>query len=134
MRVGTVNMASGRRPGGRVLDAAGLEKAVAGLDVDVLAVQEVDAGQPRSQRVDQAAALAAGLGAADWRAAATVAGTPDPFRSWSPAGPVLRGPGTPADGPHPAAMIPRRKGWAARNPGGLEVGARDSCCVRKTHS
>ncbi|WP_448621606.1 endonuclease/exonuclease/phosphatase family protein [Geodermatophilus sp. URMC 65] len=99
VRVGTVNVASGRSPGGPVLDAEGLGKAVAGLDVDVLAVQEVDAGQPRSQRVDQAAALAAGLGAADWRAAATVAGTPDPFRSWSPAGPVLRGPHTPADGP-----------------------------------
>ncbi len=99
MRVGTVNTASGRSPGGPVLDAAGLEKAVAGLDVDVLAVQEVDAGQPRSHGVDQAAALAAGLGAADWRGAATVAGTPDPFRSWSPAGPLLRGPHTPADGP-----------------------------------
>ncbi|ADB73126.1 hypothetical protein Gobs01_02638 [Geodermatophilus obscurus DSM 43160] len=99
MRLGTVNTASGRSPGGPVLDAAGLEKAVAGLDVDVLAVQEVDAGQPRSHGVDQAAALAAGLGAADWRGAATVAGTPDPFRSWSPAGPLLRGPHTPADGP-----------------------------------
>ena len=49
VRVGTVNVASGRSPGGPVLDAAGLEKAVAGLDVDVLAVQEVDAGQPRSR-------------------------------------------------------------------------------------
>src|ERR687884_95835 len=84
VRVGTVNVASGRSPGGPVLDAAGLEKAVAGLDVDVLAVQEVDAGQPRSRRVDQAAALAAGLGAADWRAAAPVGATPHPLRSWSP--------------------------------------------------
>jgi endonuclease/exonuclease/phosphatase family metal-dependent hydrolase len=99
VRVGTVNVASGRTPGGSVLDAAGLEKAVAGLDVDVLAVQEVDAGQPRSRHVDQAAALAAGLGATDWRGAATVAGTPDPFRSWSPAGPVLRGLHAREDGP-----------------------------------
>jgi endonuclease/exonuclease/phosphatase family metal-dependent hydrolase len=99
VRVGTVNIASGRTPAGPVLDAPGLEKAVAGLDVDVLAVQEVDAGQPRSHRTDQAAALATGLGAEDWRGAATVAGTPDPFRSWTPAGPLLRGPHTPADGP-----------------------------------
>ena len=99
MRVGTVNIASGRTPAGPVLDALGLEEAIAGLDVDVLAVQEVDAGQPRSHRTDQAAALASGLGAEDWRGAATVAGTPDPFRSWSPAGPLLRGPHTPADGP-----------------------------------
>jgi endonuclease/exonuclease/phosphatase family metal-dependent hydrolase len=99
VRVGTVNVASGRSSAGRVLGAAGLQEAVAGLDVDVLAVQEVDAGQARSHRVDQAAALAAGLGAPDWRGAATVAGTPDPFRSWTPAGPLLRGPHTPADGP-----------------------------------
>ena len=99
VRVGTVNTASGRSPAGPVLDAAGLGEAVAGLDVDVLAVQEVDAGQPRSHGVDQAAALAAGLGARDWRGAATVAGTPDPFRTWSPAGPLLRGPDAPADGP-----------------------------------
>jgi endonuclease/exonuclease/phosphatase family metal-dependent hydrolase len=99
VRVGTVNTASGRSPAGPVLDAAGLAEAVAGLDVDVLAVQEVDAGQSRSLGVDQAAALATGLGAPDWRGAATVAGTPDPFRNWSPAGPVLRGPHAPGDGP-----------------------------------
>ncbi|TFV64806.1 endonuclease [Geodermatophilus sp. DF01-2] len=99
MRVGTVNIASGRSPGGPVLPAAELAAAVAGLDVDVLAVQEVDAGQPRSHGADQAAGLATGLGAADWRGAATVAGTPDPFRSWTPAGPLLRGPGAPVDGP-----------------------------------
>lgn len=99
MRIGTVNVASGRSPAGPVLDAGGLATALAGLDVDVLAVQEVDAGQPRSGHVDQAAALAAGLGAADWRSAATVAGTPDPVRSWSPAGPLLRGPATPPGGP-----------------------------------
>ena len=94
-----MNVASGRSAAGPVLDAAGLADAVAGLDVDVLAVQEVDAGQPRSHGTDQAAVLAAGLGAVGWRGAATVAGTPDPFRNWSPAGPLLRGPRTPGDGP-----------------------------------
>ena len=99
VRVGTLNLASGRGPAGTSLDGAGLASALAGLDLDVLAVQEVDAGQPRSHRTDQAAALATGLGAEDWRGAATVAGTPDPFRSWTPAGPLLRGQHTPADGP-----------------------------------
>ncbi|WNV75985.1 endonuclease/exonuclease/phosphatase family protein [Geodermatophilus sp. DSM 44513] len=99
MRVGTLNIASGRSPAGPVLDAHGLGRAVADLDVDVLAVQEVDAGQPRSHRVDQAAALATGLGAEDWRTAATVDGTPSPFRTWTPADPALRGPGSSTEGP-----------------------------------
>jgi endonuclease/exonuclease/phosphatase family metal-dependent hydrolase len=67
----------------------------------VLAVQEVDVGQPRSHRVDQPAEVAAALGAVDWRFAAAVAGTPDPFRSWTPVDPpVLRGQDDAVDGPH----------------------------------
>jgi endonuclease/exonuclease/phosphatase family metal-dependent hydrolase len=101
VRVGTLNLASGRNSAGRSVDAAALRSALAGLDVDVLAVQEVDVGQPRSHRVDQPAEVAAALGATDWRFAAAVAGTPDPFRSWTPVDPpVLRGPGDAADGPH----------------------------------
>ncbi|RBY77714.1 endonuclease [Geodermatophilus sp. TF02-6] len=108
MRVGTVNIASGRSPAGPVLTPAQLGAAVAGLDVDVLAVQEVDAGQPRSHGVDQAAVLAVGLGAGDWRGAATLAGTPDPFRSWTPAAPVLRGPDSSPDSPaYGIALISR---------------------------
>ncbi|MFW3169891.1 endonuclease/exonuclease/phosphatase family protein [Geodermatophilus sp. CPCC 206100] len=99
VRIGTVNIASGRGRAGAVLPAGELAAAVADLDVDVLAVQEVDAAQPRSHRTDQAAVLADGLGAAHWRAAATVAGTPDPFRSWTPAEPALRGPHPGAAGP-----------------------------------
>ncbi|WP_222192831.1 endonuclease/exonuclease/phosphatase family protein [Modestobacter italicus] len=101
MRVGTFNLASGRDAGGRSVDAATLRAALADVDVDVLAVQEVDAGQPRSHGTDQAAEVAAALGAPDWRHAAAVAGTPSPFRSWTPVDPpVLRGPGEPVDGPH----------------------------------
>jgi endonuclease/exonuclease/phosphatase family metal-dependent hydrolase len=93
MRVGTLNLASGRGPGGSYLDAAGLRSALAGVDVDVLAVQEIDAGQPRSSALSQPAAVAAALGAPDWRFAPTVDGTPDPFRSWHPVDPAaLRGP------------------------------------------
>ena len=108
LRVGTLNLASGRDPRGVPMDGDALGAAVAGLEVDVLAVQEVDAGQSRSEGVDQAAALGAGLGA-DWRMAATVGGTPDPFRSWQPLEPRLRGPGEAPDGPaYGVALLSRR--------------------------
>jgi endonuclease/exonuclease/phosphatase family metal-dependent hydrolase len=101
VRVGTLNLASGRDAAGRSVDAAALRAALAGVDVDVLAVQEVDVGQPRSSGVDQPAEVAAALGATDWRFAAAVAGTPDPFRSWQPVDPpVLRGAGEQPTGPH----------------------------------
>jgi endonuclease/exonuclease/phosphatase family metal-dependent hydrolase len=93
VRVGTLNLASGRDTTGRSVDAAGLRSALAGVDVDVLAVQEIDVGQPRSHGLSQPAEVAAGLGAVDWRFAPTIAGTPDPFRNWSAVDPpVLTGP------------------------------------------
>jgi endonuclease/exonuclease/phosphatase family metal-dependent hydrolase len=81
---------------------------VTGLDVDVLAVQEADAGQPRSHGVDQVAEVARALDA-DWRMVATVAGTPDPFRGWRPLEPALRGPGDAATGPvYGLGLVSRR--------------------------
>ena len=101
LRVGTLNLASGRDAEGRSVHAAALRAALAGVDADVLAVQEVDVGQPRSHGVDQPAEVAAALGATDWRFAAAVAGTPDPFRSWQPVDPpVLRGSWEQLTGPH----------------------------------
>ena len=100
MRVGTFNLASGRDAAGRSVDAAGLRSALAEVDVDVLAVQEIDVGQPRSHSLSQPAAVAAAVGAGDWRFAATVDGTPDPFRSWHPVDPpVLAGPDDASTGP-----------------------------------
>jgi endonuclease/exonuclease/phosphatase family metal-dependent hydrolase len=100
MRVGTLNLASGRDATGRSVDAAGLRSALAGLDVDVLAVQEIDVGQPRSHHLCQPTEVAAALGAVDWRFAAAVHGTPDPFRSWQPVDPpLLTGPDGAPDGP-----------------------------------
>jgi endonuclease/exonuclease/phosphatase family metal-dependent hydrolase len=117
LRVGTLNLASGRGPAGRPLPVDGLAGAVAGLDLDLLAVQEVDAGQPRSAHADQAAVLAAALGAADWRMAAPLRGTPGPFRTWTTAEPpVLRGPGDPPPGPlFGVALVSRRpvRRWSA---------------------
>ncbi len=94
VRVGTLNLASGRDATGSALDPAGLRGALAGVDVDVLAVQEVDSGQPRSHTSSQPAAVAAALGAVDWRFAPTMDGTPSPFPTWRPVDPpVLSGAG-----------------------------------------
>ncbi len=124
LRVGTLNLASGRGADGRVLTAPRLAAAVDGLDVDVLAVQEVDAGQPRSGGTDQAAVLAGALGGTDWRAAATLTGTPSPFRgTWTAADPAaLRGPGTVVTAPaYGIALVSSRpvRQWASL---GLGVG------------
>ena len=98
----TINLASGRDAAGEALSTSELAAAVAVLDADVVAVQEMDVGQPRSHGVDQPAVVAAALAAADWRFAATVLGTPapEPVRSWVPIEPVaLRGPVGAAEGP-----------------------------------
>ncbi|SDO98885.1 Metal-dependent hydrolase, endonuclease/exonuclease/phosphatase family [Klenkia soli] len=85
MRIGTLNLASGRGDDGVSVSRADLVAAVADLDVDVLALQEVDVDQPRSHHVHQAAVL----GFPEWRFAATLAGTPDPFASWTALPPAL---------------------------------------------
>jgi endonuclease/exonuclease/phosphatase family metal-dependent hydrolase len=110
LRIGTVNLASGRGPTGAVLPAEEVARALTLLDVDVLAVQEVDAAQPRSGGTHQAALVAAALGAADWRFVPTVAGTPSPVRSWRPVDPpVLHGPGRDRGEPlYGIALVSRR--------------------------
>jgi len=64
--------------------AAPLGEAIADLDADVLALQEVDRYQERSGLVDQAAVAAKAMGAADWRFAAALHGTPAPLAGWVP--------------------------------------------------
>ena len=83
MRLATFNLLHGRSlsdgtvHGGRVADA------VAGLDADVLGLQEVDRGQPRSGMLDLTAIAADALGATEHRLAAAVAGTPgETWRPW----------------------------------------------------
>jgi endonuclease/exonuclease/phosphatase family metal-dependent hydrolase len=75
VRLASVNAASGRDLRSGRVDTGALVAAVARLDADVVAVQEVDHLLPRSGGVDQTALLAAGLGAQGWFAA-TVHGTP----------------------------------------------------------
>ena len=57
MRIVTFNIQHGRTPDGRV-DTAALARFCAGLDADVLALQEVDHRMRRSRRADQAAEVA----------------------------------------------------------------------------
>jgi len=94
LRVVSLNLASGRGPDGRSRTPADLTRSMAplaGLDADVLCLQEVDAAQPRSGGADQPALVAAAVGAVDWRSAAAVRGTPGLVRDWVPAPAVLRG-------------------------------------------
>jgi endonuclease/exonuclease/phosphatase family metal-dependent hydrolase len=85
VRVASFNLMHGMSPADGQVDTDRLVEAVAALDADVIALQEVDRHQPRSGGVDQAARIAAALGAAagDWRFAATVVGTPG--EKWWPA-------------------------------------------------
>ncbi|SEE61891.1 endonuclease/exonuclease/phosphatase family protein [Ruania alba] len=59
---------------GRPTDADALTHAMAGVSADVVALQEVDRGQPRSGGLDQAQLVADGLGLPHLRYAATLAG------------------------------------------------------------
>jgi len=85
VRVASFNLMHGMSLADGQVDTDRLVEAVAALDADVVALQEVDRHQPRSGGVDQAARIAAALGAAagDWRFAATVVGTPG--EKWWPA-------------------------------------------------
>ena len=82
MRVATFNVLSGRTPGEDHVDAGRFAAAVASLDADLLALQEVDRGQPRSGYVDLAGVAAAAGGAVAHRFAAAMTGLPG--GSWTP--------------------------------------------------
>ncbi len=76
MRLATFNVMSGRGLRDGVVDGARFAEVIAGLDVDVLALQEVDVDQPRSHGLDLAALAAKAMGAGEYRFTATLAGTP----------------------------------------------------------
>ncbi|WP_051966690.1 endonuclease/exonuclease/phosphatase family protein [Kitasatospora mediocidica] len=101
-----------------------LHEAIASLDADVLAIQEVDRHQERSGLTDQTAVAAKAMGAADWRFAAALHGRPAPVAGWlrDPEVPGLRvyGPdevGTAVDLPsYGTALLTRLpvRHWQAR--------------------
>jgi endonuclease/exonuclease/phosphatase family metal-dependent hydrolase len=76
VRVATFNVLSGRTPGDHHVDAGRFAAAVASLDADVLALQEVDRNQPRSHLADLTAVAAEAMGAEEHRFAAAMVGSP----------------------------------------------------------
>jgi endonuclease/exonuclease/phosphatase family metal-dependent hydrolase len=85
LRVATWNIFGGKTWDGARVDLDLTLAVLRRLDADLVALQEVDRGLPRSGRVDQARALGEALGM-DWRFAPALLGTPpDPgWRSASP--------------------------------------------------
>ncbi|HST83831.1 MAG TPA: endonuclease/exonuclease/phosphatase family protein [Kineosporiaceae bacterium] len=83
LRLGSANLLSGRSLTDGVIDTERLVEAVRLLEVDLLAVQEVDRWQPRSNGIDQSGLIARTLGAVDHRFVATVEGTPG-ISGWTP--------------------------------------------------
>lgn len=83
VRLATFNLMHGRSIDDGRVDLDRLAGAVAGLDADVLGLQEVDLHQERSHGADLTAVAADAMGAVDARFVATVSGTPGEV--WSPA-------------------------------------------------
>jgi endonuclease/exonuclease/phosphatase family metal-dependent hydrolase len=77
MRLATFNILHGRSPADGRVDLDRFGAAVADLDADVLALQEVDRDQPRSHGADLTAVAAEAMGAPEHRFVATLHGTPD---------------------------------------------------------
>lgn len=76
MRLATFNILHGRSPVDGEVDLERFAAAVRRLDADVLALQEVDRDQPRSQLADLTAVAADAMGARSHRFVAALAGTP----------------------------------------------------------
>lgn len=76
MRVATFNILHGRNPADDVVDVDTFASAIAGLDADVLTLQEVDRNQPRSHGADLTAVAAEAMGADEHRFVAAMSGSP----------------------------------------------------------
>jgi endonuclease/exonuclease/phosphatase family metal-dependent hydrolase len=76
MRLGTFNLMNGRSLADGLVDADRVHAAIAGLDTDVLGLQEVDRGQHRSGHADLTRIAADALGASEALFVPAVVGTP----------------------------------------------------------
>jgi endonuclease/exonuclease/phosphatase family metal-dependent hydrolase len=76
VRLATWNIHNGIPADGGPVDTTLLRTSAASLGADVLALQEVDRGQPRSGLADQAVEVAEEVGAVAWRYVPTLVGTP----------------------------------------------------------
>lgn len=83
MRLVTWNVLHGRTMADAHVDPDRFTDAVQALDADVLALQEVDSGQPRSGMLDLTELAATAMGGATACFVPTLIG--DPARSWRPA-------------------------------------------------
>ncbi|GHF36920.1 endonuclease/exonuclease/phosphatase [Kitasatospora xanthocidica] len=157
VRLATFNVLHGRPllddgrpvPGSDPVGVRPLVDAVAALDADVVALQELDRFQERSGRADQARAAAEATGAADWRYASAFHARSRPGRSWvrdrSEPGLRVYGPaGTGHDGEVPShgiALLSRLPvlEWRARRFGApplavpLPVSGRSGLTVIRDH-
>lgn len=98
VRVASFNIQHGLRTVSSGFDRATYVDAIAELDADVLALQEVDVLQPRTYGLDQAALAGEAIDAVDVRFAPTLLGTPG--ERWRPAAGVgTDAPITDGDGP-----------------------------------
>lgn len=105
MRLATFNILHGRSVTDDEVDLDRYARAVASLDADILALQEVDRDQPRSHGADLTALAAEAMGAVAHRFAATLSGLPT---VWSAATGELQ-PGTASYG---VALLSR---WPVRS-------------------
>jgi len=76
MRLATFNILHGRNPDDDLVDVDVFARAVASLDADVLALQEVDRSQARSHGADLTAVAAEAMGADEHRFVAAMSGSP----------------------------------------------------------
>jgi endonuclease/exonuclease/phosphatase family metal-dependent hydrolase len=76
MRLATFNILHGRSLDDGQVDVERLHDVVAGLNADILAMQEVDCDQPRSALADLTAVAARAMGAVSHRFVAALSGTP----------------------------------------------------------
>src|SRR5215207_6144946 len=76
MRLATFNILNGRTASDDQVDLAVFQAAVASLDADILALQEVDRNQARSGGADLTAAAADAMGAIEHRFVAALSGGP----------------------------------------------------------
>ena len=121
MRIASWNILSGKTFDGS--PAPSLAAEVRKLDVDILALQEVDHRMRRSDFAEQPALAADGFDALDWRFAPSYAADEDAPRIYTPG--VLQGPADALPGPHYGiallSRIPVRR-WQRLDLGAAPIG------------